>query len=84
MGAFSIFASHTKIRKNTHICNFIALTNVLIINIIVKLCNNYLSPKLTMNRNFINFLVIIFYIPFSEYMKMLNVTKVTRDKSDIS
>ena len=51
MGAFSFFDSHTKIRKYTHIYNFIKLTNVLIINNIVKLCNKYLSPKLTQNQS---------------------------------
>ena len=50
MGAFSFFDSHTKIRKNTHIYNFIKLTNVLIIINIVKLCNKYLSPKLMQNH----------------------------------
>ena len=50
MGAFSFFDSHTKIRKNTHIYDFIKLTNMLIINNIVKLCNKYLSPKLMQNQ----------------------------------
>ena len=51
MGDFSSLSSHTKIRKNTHIYNFIKLINVLIINNIVKLCNKYLSPKLMQNHN---------------------------------
>ena len=51
MGDFSSLSSHTKIRKNTHIYNFIKLTNVLIINNIVKLCNKYLSPKLMHNHS---------------------------------
>jgi len=29
------------------------LTNVLIANQLVKLCNKYLSPKLTLNQSFI-------------------------------
>jgi len=52
MGDFSSLSSHTKIRKNTHICNFILLTNVLIIKQIVKLCNNWLPPKLMQNLAF--------------------------------
>lgn len=49
MGAFLFFFAHTKIQKNTHIYNFIMLTNVLIIRYIVNNCKNYLSPKLTLN-----------------------------------
>ena len=49
----SSLTSHTKIRKNTHICNFIMLTNVLIVNMLVKLCNKHLSPKLTQNQSYL-------------------------------
>ena len=35
-----------------HICNFIYLTNMLIIRCLVKYCNNKLPPKLTLNQNF--------------------------------
>ena len=49
MGAFLFFFAHTKIQKNTHIYNFIMLTNVLIIRYIVNNCKNYLSPELTLN-----------------------------------
>ena len=49
MCAFPSLSSHTKIRKITHIYNFYKLTNVLIIRHLVKLCNNYSSPKVTQN-----------------------------------
>ena len=55
---FLIFFSHTKIQKKCRIYNFFMLTNVLIVNTLSDIYQQYsiciLPPKLTKNQNFEN------------------------------
>lgn len=77
MGAFSFFFAHTKIRKITHICNFIMLTNALIIRKIVKFCNHLLPPKLTLNQNSSQNICIcqILFVPLYLIIRQLGMNK---------
>ena len=55
------------------------LTNVLIINVLVKLCNKYLSPKLTQNLYFREFAATLPHIAQNAFVQgVLGAVAATR------